>query len=172
MSNIKAYVDFISFPKSEALLIPSNSVGLMSRGQITKIIEDGGPAITKSVKEVTSSKKWEVGECFVSEVGRLKRRGLKALYHLVIKRFPNDFTSTSIVIEALDKAIKKIINDGWKSLTVCGLGIEPGDLDISIMAKEIFFVCDKYSSRIAIKIIDSNEEFIKEINKFLGNENE
>ena len=50
-----------------------------------------------------------------------------------------------------------------KSVAVCGLGIEGGDLDPTTVARITVDVCSRYDDRIEIKIIDNNEEFIREV---------
>ena len=109
----------------------------------------------------------KVGDCFSTESGRLKRRGVKRIYHSVIKRLQNDFSSIFIINNALDNALKEVVNDGMKTVAVCGLGINDGNLDAKTIARITVEICNKYNEKIEIKIIDSNEEFIKEVNYFI-----
>ena len=57
------------------------------------------------------------------------------------------------------------------SVTICGIGIEPGDLDPRSVARITCEVCNIYKYDIKIKIIDDNVEFIDEVNKILENSN-
>ena len=161
---IKVIIGDICYPKSEALIIPANTKGIMSNGIPKRIIKDGHIGIFKEVKLFVTNNKIEVGQCFFTGSGRLKRRGCKKLYHAVIKRLQSDFTSIYNVRLALENALKAAVKDKIKSITVCGLGIENGDLDKKTIARITVEICNKYKKRIEIKIIDNSEEFIKEVN--------
>lgn len=156
----------ICYPKSEALIIPANTKGAMSRGRTAKVIKDGLSGISKEVKQFITNNKIEVkvGDCFVTGPGRLNRRGLKKIYHAVIKRLQSDFTSVHIVREALQNSLKRVEADGMKSVTICGLGIEPGELDPKTIARITLEQAIKLAKRMEIKIMDDNEEFINELN--------
>ncbi len=156
----------ICYPKSEALIIPANTKGTMSRGRAAKVIKDGLSGISKEVKQFITNSKVEIktGDCFVTGPGRLNRRGLKKIYHVVIKRLQSDFTSVHIVREALRSSLKKVEADGMKSVTICALGIEPGELDPKTIARITIEQADKFVGKMKIKIMDDNEEFINELN--------
>ena len=156
----------ICYPKSEAVIIPANSLGIMSNTVQKKIIKDGSVKITKEIKEFITNNKVEIGKIFTTGSGRLKRRGLKKIYHVVIKRLQSDFTSVFIVERALNEVFKKIKADKVKSVSLCGLGIDPGDLDAKSIARITVEICKKYKNHLEIKIIDNNVEFIKECNNF------
>jgi len=158
----------IAYPKSEAMIIPGNTVGLMTRGVALRILKDSLGTVRKEAKEVAEKESPEVGECFCTVPGRLKRRGLKNMYHAVIKRFPNDMTTIKIVGDSLEFSLKKAIKDKNASVSICGLGIEDGDLEKMLVARKFLSICEKYSNRIEIKIIDDDERFIEEINKIFN----
>ena len=154
----------ICYPKSEALIIPANTKGIMSIGIPKRILKAGHVGIFKEVKLFVTNNKVEVGQCFSTGSGRLKRRGCKKLYHAVIKRLQSDFTSIYNVRLALDNALRVVVKDKAESVTVCGLGIDGGDLDKKTMARITVEICNRYKNKIKIKIIDNSEEFIKEVN--------
>ena len=168
---VKIMVGPIAYPKSEALIIPGNQSGLMTRGQVVSLIEDGGSLIAKEAKKIAQESKVQIGGCFVTGVGRLRKRVVKKLYHAVIKRFPSDLTSIAAVSDAINAAVKKAVLDGNANITITGIGIDPGELDISTISRIILSTCEKYSG-IMFKIIDSNKEFIDEISKIVGDKNE
>ncbi len=155
------------YPKSEALILPANTKGVMSRGLPSRIVKDGLSTISKESKQFITNNKVEMGDCFSTEPGRLKRRGLKRIYHAVIKRLQGDFSSIYIIDKALDNALREVMLDNMKSVAVCGLGIEGGDLDPTTVARITVEVCSRYDERIEIKIIDSNEEFITEVDNLI-----
>jgi O-acetyl-ADP-ribose deacetylase (regulator of RNase III) len=168
--NIKIILGSIAYPKSEALIIPSNQSGLMTRGQVVSLVADGGSAIAKEAKKAAQEGKVQIGDCFVTGVGRLRKRGVKKLYHAVIKRFPSDLTSITFVTDAINTSIKKAIMDGNTSITICGIGIDTGELDIFTVSRIIISTCEKHSG-ILFRIIDSNKDFINEVNKLVESKN-
>ena len=155
----------IAYPKSEAMIIPGNTVGLMSRGVALRILTDSLGTVRKEAKKAAKEQEPKVGECFKTVPGRLKRRGLKNIYHAVIKRFPNDMTTIKIVTDCLEYTLKQVIKDKNKDVSICGLGVEDGDLEKIIVAGIFFSICQKYLSKIDIKIIDSDKTFINELKR-------
>ena len=160
---MKIILGDICYPKSDALVIPANAMGSMTRGRPARIIKDGLGGISKEAKEVTSKQKIEVGGCFYTGPGRLNRRGLKKIYHAVIKRLQSDFTSAYIVRNALFNSLKAVRDDKMETVTICGVGIDPGELDPITVAIITFGEVDKFIDNMEIKIIDDNVEFIKKI---------
>jgi len=165
---VKAILGDICYPKSDAIIIPANAKGIMSRGVPERIIKDGLSSISKEAKQFAKDNKLKVGDCFSTGPGRLTRRGLKRIYHSVITRLQNDFTSIYIINEAIDNALSEVVQDKYESVSICGIGIGwgCGNLDPKTIARITVEKCSKYSDRVDIKIIDSNEEFIKEFNNF------
>ena len=99
---IKVILGDICYPKSEALIIPANTKGIMSEGVPKGVIKDGLNGISKAVKQFVTNNKVEIGQCFSTYPGRLNKRGLKKIYHTVIKSLQSDFTSIYIVGNALE----------------------------------------------------------------------
>ena len=157
----------IAYPKSEAMIIPGNTVGSMTRGVALRILKDSLGTVRKEAKEVAKDEKPNVGECFKTVPGRLKRRGVKNIYHAVIKRFSNDMTTIKIVEDSLNHTLQEVIKDKHQSVSVCGLGVEYGDLEKNLVARIFLLTCKKYSDKICIKIIDSDKRFINELEKMI-----
>ena len=63
--------------------------------------------------------------------------------------------------------MKKVISDGYKSIAICGIGIDIGNLDPKTIARITVEICNRYDNHIEISIIDDNKEFIKEVNSFV-----
>jgi len=162
---VKIVVGDICYPQSNALIIPANTTGGMLRGRSAKISKAGLGGIVKEAKEFLTKNKIEPGKCYSTGPGRLNRRGLKKIYHAVIKRLESDFTSIHIVREALSSSLKMVEADGIKSVTVCGLGIGLGELDPITVARITIEQIRKFENRIEIKVIDENQEFINELEK-------
>ena len=164
---MKIILGDITYPKSEAIIIPSNSVGIMSKGVADKVVKAGWAKIAKEAKKEAEKKKYKVGECFSTDAGRLKRRGVKRIYHCIIKELPSDLISIDIIKTALDNTLKRAILDKIPSVSICGIGIEPGELDECLVASVFVRVCKKYDNRIKIRIMDENKEFIFSVDKIL-----
>lgn len=162
---VKIVVGDICYPKSNALIIPANSTGGMLRGRSAKVAKAGLGGIVKEAKEITTIYKLKPGDCFSTGPGRLNRRGLKKIYHAVIKRLKSDFTSIHIVREALYNALKMAESDGMESITVCGLGIEFGELDIITVARITMEQIKKFETKMEIKVIDEDQKFVNELEK-------
>ncbi|MHA1469084.1 MAG: macro domain-containing protein [Candidatus Asgardarchaeia archaeon] len=160
---MKIILGNICYPKSEALIIPANAMGVMGRGRAAKIVKDGLTGISKEARAFALDNEIELGECFCTGSGRLNRRGLKRIYHAVIKRLQSDFSSIYIVERALDNTLSAIVADNIETATICGLGIEPGGLDKKSVARATMEACYKFKEKIELKIIDENEEFINEV---------
>jgi len=61
----------------------------MNKGIPQKILKSGWAKVGKEVKKALKEQKIGLGDCFSTDSGRLKRRGLKKIYHAVIKKYPN-----------------------------------------------------------------------------------
>jgi O-acetyl-ADP-ribose deacetylase (regulator of RNase III) len=165
---LKIIVGDICYPKSDAIIIPANTTGTMLRGRSARISKAGLSGIVKEAKLFVANNKIETGDCFVTGPGRLNRRGLKKIYHAVIKRLQSDFTSVHIVREALNKSLRMVEYDEIESVTICGLGIGLGELDPVAVAGVTIGQIKKFEKKIEIKVIDENQEFINELIRIVG----
>ena len=155
----------ICYPKSQALIIPGNTKGSMTKGRAFRVSKAGLGSIAKEARLFTTNNKVEIGDCFITEPGRLKRRGLKKIYHAVIKRLQSDFTSVHIIREALYNSLRAVVDSKMESVTICGLGIGLGELDPTTVARITFEQITKFKDIIEIKVIDENQEFIEELTR-------
>ena len=160
---MKIILGDICYPKSEALIIPANTRGSMSSGISAKISKAGMGSIAKESKQYITNNRVEVGDCFSTGPGRLKRRGVDKIYHAVIKRFQSDFTSSFFIRSALHKSLSMVYKDGYKTVTISSIGIEIGELNTKIAAFVMMEQINKFSSHFEIKVIDDNVEFIEEL---------
>jgi O-acetyl-ADP-ribose deacetylase (regulator of RNase III) len=165
---VKIIVGDICYPKSSAIIIPANTTGTMLRGRSAQIARAGLSGIMKEAKLFVANNKIKPGDCFSTGPGRLNRRGLKKIYHAVIKRLQSDFTSAYIVREALSNSLKMVELDKIESVTICGLGIGLGELDPIVAAGITAGQINKFAKKIEIKVIDENQEFINELNRIVG----
>ena len=169
--NINVVLGDILYPKSEALIIPGNTKGIMTRGILDRISKYEWRETKQRAKSATQDNKVKVGDIFTTEPGKFKRRGVIKIYHCVIKRLPSDYTSLNIVDNVIKKVFKQVIDDYMNSITICGIGIDSGDLDPRSVARITCGVCNLYKHKIEIRIIDENVEFINECNRILKENN-
>jgi len=159
---MKVILGDICYPKSEAMIIPANTKGIVSKGVPARVVKAGLSGLTKEIRQSVSDRDIEVGQCFSTGPGRLNRRGLKRIYHAVIKRLQDDFSSIHLINKTLDNVLQEVVRDGYKTVAVCGLGIDVGNLDPKTVARITVENCNRYDERIEITIIDDNKEFIEE----------
>jgi len=165
--NFKIILGNILYPKSKSIIIPANMFGLMNKGVQARIVKYGWRRIIEEAKTIILTKKPELGQCFVTTSGRLKRRGLKKIYHAIIKKFPSDLVTINIIRKALSNALEKVIKDKMTSVSICGIGIEPGELDTYTVALSMIEVCRRFDHLVEIKIIDDNKQFINDLNRII-----
>jgi O-acetyl-ADP-ribose deacetylase (regulator of RNase III) len=165
---MKIILGDITYPKSDCIIIPANMQGIMNNGIARRVIKEGFNSIKRESKKEVKENNYNIGDCFITGPGKLKRRGVKKIYHTIIKSLPNDYTSLDIVEKSLLNCLRQIINDKVKSVSICGLGIDDGDLDKRSVARIMFNICNMFDNKIDIKIVDDNEEFIEELENFSG----
>jgi len=158
----------ITYPKSEAIIVPVNSSGVMTRGVLKEIVKDGWNKVAKEVNKVVQSKELELGDCFSTDSGRLKRRKCYRIYYGVVKRFPNDLVSLHVIRSALSNCLNQAIRDGIENISISNFSIGQGELNIEAVSRLTVEECLKKEYKIGIKIVDTNKEFVNNVKKLLG----
>lgn len=164
---IKVILGDIAYPKSQALIIPACISGLMTERIPKKIVKDGWQGIADEAKQKVNKNKLDLTDFFTTEPGRLKRRGVKKIYHSVIKRVPSDFTSITIINQALVKVLTQVIRDRMTSVTISALGVDRNSISKFSIARTIVDTAKSFINKIEICIIDDDEEFINEVKYFV-----
>jgi len=164
MNNFKTILGDICYPKSQALVITGNTSGLMTSDTQKKILKTAGKKLLKEIKKIFMIKKIFIGDYVSTEPCRLKARGVKRIYFPILKRFPSDFISSHIIREAFLNVFRQIIKDQMLSISICGISSDIEGLDKKVVANIILSVCEDFNDKIDILIIDSDKEFIDEIN--------
>ena len=159
----------ITYPKSPAFIIPANSCGIMNSRIQRKVVKEGWKKIEKEAKKEAQKKEYLPGDFFITDAGRLKRRGTKKIFHLVTKKLPSEFISINVISKGLSRILAKAIGDKLSSISLCGIGIENGELEKEAVARVIVETCRKYCNNLEIKIIDEDEEFINYVEDILKN---
>ena len=132
------------------------------------IVKEGWGKVAKEVKKIVENKKFDLGDCFSTDSGRLKRRKCYSIYYGVIQKYPNDLTSIHIIRLALSKCLDQVVQDKIHSVSICNFASGQNHLNVESIARITVEECLKYDYKLDIKIVDTNKEFIKNVNKFLG----
>lgn len=156
----------ITYPKSDILISPINICGIMNRGISLAISKNGGN-LKKEVKEyVKKNKNIQVGDFFITDSFRYKRRGVKYVYHAILTKYPNEYIHIDIVKKSINKILKCVLKkDNIKSITIPSMGLE--DIHEEILARNIIRIAEDNHHLIDIKIISDNKKFINLCKKYI-----
>lgn len=164
---IKIFVGDISKPKTEAIVNPSNKYGLMSRGISLVLSDYAGKVIEREAKELIkkNNSPFEIGKFYITGSSRLKRRGIKKIYHAVISDFPGGLVS----LDAISKSMKSILefakNDDINSIAFPALGSGLGELPKEIIIPLMADILLSYNNILDISVVDANEDFVEQFKK-------
>ena len=81
---------------------------------------------------------------------------------------PGGLTSLDIVNKAMRAVIQLALLDKTKSIAFPGLGTGVGKLDRTIVADTMVSVCQQFDHKLKIKIIDPDEFFIRDVERYMG----
>tara|TARA_Y100000034_G_scaffold135687_1_gene208624 strand:+ start:1005 stop:1520 length:516 start_codon:yes stop_codon:yes gene_type:complete len=159
----------ITKPKTDALVSPANGVGVMGAGAAGAIADAGGQNFRREAKDKVDAhgKPLEPGECYSTEPHRLKRRGVKRVYHAVTMKYPGGFTSLDIVDKVMHTVLNQAIEDKMESIAFPGLGTGIGGLEASSVARIMMGIAKNYTHLIDIRFVDINPRMVGEWNKRL-----
>lgn len=155
----------IAVPGTEAIINPANGCGVMGAGVAGVLRKYGGVEVEEAAKALKNKngKPFDVGECYVTTAGNMKKRGVKKIYHAVVMQYPGGFTSVDIVTKALRKALDEAIGDRMSSIAVPGMGTGIGKLNKKIVAGAMYKIILEVDPFIDVVVIDRNAEFINEM---------
>ncbi|MFW6025871.1 MAG: macro domain-containing protein [Candidatus Woesearchaeota archaeon] len=160
MKNIKIEQDNIVNARTESIIIPLDSYGLIDAQVNKKIIDRSGHIVKKNMKQYIENNNINIPDCFLIDAGQLKRINIKYICYCVIKRFNKDFTNINIVKKGINKCFKHIMLNNIKSVAIGAIGTELNDIELTSSGRLVFDNCIKYNRYLDIKIIDENKEFI------------
>tara|TARA_Y100000310_G_C20677963_1_gene814189 strand:- start:1914 stop:2438 length:525 start_codon:yes stop_codon:yes gene_type:complete len=167
---IEAVLGDITKLKTEVIVNAANGVGIMGRGLAGSIAEHGGPLISGEARELVNKreKPFEPGDVYITGPGLFNKRGVKNIYHAVIMMYPGGFTSVDTINVLIRKTLGMAIENDIKSIAIPSLGSGLGRLSKSVEANVMLQAARKFDHLINIKIIDSDPDFISEIEKLIG----
>lgn len=166
-SLVNAEVGDITKSRQDAIVNDANSCGVMSYGVSALICNRGGVEIQDEAKGFCrKNKNIELGSCFSTQSGKLKRYGTETIYHAVISRTPKDLASIHFVKKVLNEVLATAVNDGIESIAIPSIGLG-GGLDKTVVAMEMARIAKNFCNKIDIRIIDVDKEFIENVRKNL-----
>ena len=159
-----------SKPNFPAMVVPANLDGILSAPLAKQVLEFTGDDLKKAVRNVALSYrgKIDVGDSFITEAFRMRRRGVKKIIHAVITDHPGGFVTLNSVDRSIRSALRQSVENGIDQLAIPGLGIASGRLDGCSVASIIAPIAREYCNRVEIKIVDDNKEFIDAIKSLLS----
>lgn len=167
---ITAEVRNIARPLTEAVVCPANGVGVMSKGAAKAILDVAGLEIQEAARDAyrANKKPFEPGTCFATKPYKMSKRGVKRIYHAVTIKYPGDLYTLDSVNKAIRSVLKKAVDDGIKTIAIPGIGTGSGRLDSTVVAGILLSIARNYSNLIEIRFIDTNKEFINELDRLLA----
>ena len=168
--NIEAEIRDITRPLTEAVVCSGNCFGLMVRGSAKALKEIAGQEAENEakLKSYRNGKLIEAGDCFSTRPYKMSRRGVKVIYHAVIKKYPGGITSLDFVTKSIRKVLEMAVSEGIKTIAIPGIGTGEGRLDKSSVASIMFRIVKDFNHKIEVRFVDTNKEFINEVEQLLS----
>ncbi len=155
--------------KSEAIIIPSNSVGALFGTSFLKSISVlAGDGLKRELKNILQKNKkpFSIGECFSTDSFELSKFGFKKLYFSVMIETPNDIISFHNIEISLKNSLKLAIEEKTSSVAIPYFGDSVSVLDKKIIADRMYSVLRNFNTLIDIGVVSEDSLFIKEIRAF------
>ena len=155
------HADITKF-KADCIINPSNGLGVMHKGVSKMLYREGGPEVQNSAKEACFvNGLYKAGQAYMGKPGFLAQRGIKAICHAVtVYRHPEK-TKIENMEKAIENSLILIRENGYKSVSIPALGIEPRNIDSIMCSKAMLKVLNSNGVGLDINIIDTNREFIE-----------
>ena len=167
--DIVAEVGDILRPNAESLVIPANTYGVLTDKIAKKVLVQAGDGLANETKAFAQTYKnsIEIGSCFSTQSHKMRRRGLKRIFHAVTTNYPGGIATLDAVNKSVRAAFIQITEQGWKSVTIAALGTGSGRLDPQSVAGIIVPIAKEYCGSVKVRILDENKEFIDAVNALL-----
>lgn len=154
---------------TEAIINAANGCGIMGAGVAGAIAQSGGKNFKAEVKKIVedNGRPFEQGQCYRSNSGRLRRRGVLYVYHAVTMTYPGGGATIHSVSSSMRAALTMAFSDGVKTIAIPGLGTGIGRLDKSAVACRMVNIAEEYDPLLEVFFIDQNSDLIEEIKKYI-----
>lgn len=153
----KIEIGDICNPGTEAIISPSNKLGIVEKGLAKKIAESAGKKIYKECRDNTKKQNF-----FKTSSGKIRKNGVKMIYHAILCDFPGEIIDDNKVIDCLRDILKDAVNNNIKTISIPKFF----NTEIGLMAGRLVQVANEFEPKISIFFIDEDENFIRELGKF------
>jgi O-acetyl-ADP-ribose deacetylase (regulator of RNase III) len=149
----------------DAIVNSSNSMGIMNGGVSGAIKKSAGDKIVDQTKTFCKMHKLSEGDCYSTDACKLKKKGIKKIYHAVIMFTPNGRTSLHTISACMTNILDMSVKDKMTSIAFTGLGSGYGGLVKDSVAAAMINIAQEYNSRINIYFIDTDEIFMRALKR-------
>ena len=158
-------------PKTSAILCPANGCGILSHGILAEIAEIAGPKLSIESRKIAliNGKPREPGDYYITSSYKMSRRRVKSLFHAVIVKYPGDIAGLQSVSKSLRASLQEAVAKKIESIAIPCMAFETSlGLDKRSVARISFTIASEFKSSLIIKFIDTDKEYINEIENFLS----
>lgn len=149
----------------DSIVNSSNAMGIMNRGVSGAIKKVAGDEVATESKGFCKEHNLKEGDCFSTEAYKLKKKGIKKIYHAVVMSTPNGRTSLHTISKCMKNILDMAIEDKITSIAFTGLGSGYGGLVKDSVAATMIGIAQEYNSFINIYFIDVDEVFMKALKR-------
>lgn len=154
----------------DCLVNAANGIGPMGAGIAGALKRAGGDVVQASAQEACRNHTHQMhgetlmgyaaGSAYMSDPGRLRDQGVKAIVHAVTMYEPTGYTNVAICRQALVQAITLAVKNNYKSIGIPALGTGVGGLDKREIADMMVTTLMHFDNLLDINIMDIDEEFV------------
>ena len=166
---ISLIVGDITLPKCDTIINPTNKYGIATTQCSKSIIDYAGENLEKEIEATTELLKGKllVGDFFVTKPYRLKRRGVKKIYHYILTEYPDGLFSISRLKEKLSLLVKDSFKNNTESIAIPPYGFYQIGIEKSIIEIIMLDIIREFINKGNLSVIDSDRDFIKRLQSVL-----
>lgn len=155
--------DIIENIGTESIVESANGIGVDNRYYSSVIRELSGETMKKECIEAINKK--EEGDFYITNSGNLEKYGIKYIFHAIICKYPNSFSSYDYIYKSMNSILKTAIDKKIKSIAFSDLGSFLG-LDKESVARIMIQVATNFCQNIDIVFFSNDEHFLKLLKKY------
>jgi O-acetyl-ADP-ribose deacetylase (regulator of RNase III) len=158
----KIIKDDITKINCEAIMIPSNGIGLFKNSLSKYILNKAGHSILEqSVEKCFKQGYYKAGEAYITSAGNLKN--IKKIIHLVIHKKHADKIDIDECRKAIISGMIIAKQNNIKTINISSIGAQPRKNSYKDVAKMMIQTLKPFEKDFNINIVDTNKEFIENL---------
>ena len=158
----------ITKPKCDTIINFTNKYCIPHSYSSKKILDFGGPTLAKDIeKQLKQMSKIKIGDSYFTCPGRLNRRGIRQICHVVIMDYCNSFVNINTfenIFDTVFSIMQKLENN---SVGVCCDSFYSSGIDMDLLVSLVANKLMKSKLDFDLSIIDEDKEFINLIKNHL-----